>query len=163
LVNFISQFEHLKSQSSNGHISSQYTSFNVSQIPQISPFKFFLSIFLFSSAATAVKITLFLSSKMSENRFLGNISASSFRNLLPKSVSTKKKLSSSRFKHKMNSENVAPIDPNIQISDPPLLPTSSILKKPVLKTIDSDVSAELTRSVAQEQTSEAPDPPVKVK
>lgn len=100
---------------------------------------------------------------MSENRFLGNISASSIRNLLPKSVSTKKKLSSSRFKHKMNRENVAPIDPNIQISDPPLLPTSSILKKPVLKTIEADTSGELTRSVAQEQTPEAPDPPVKVK
>ncbi|XP_055824104.1 kinesin-like protein KIN-12F [Solanum dulcamara] len=99
---------------------------------------------------------------MSENRFLGNISASSFRNLLPKSVSTKKKLNSSRFKQKMNSENVAPMDPNIQISDPPLLPTSSILKKPVLKTIDTDTTGELTRSVAQEQTPEAPDPPVKV-
>ncbi|CAN4103952.1 unnamed protein product [Withania somnifera] len=99
---------------------------------------------------------------MSENRFLGNISASSIRNFLPKSVSTKKKLNSSRFKHKMNSENVAPIDPNIQISDPPLLPTSSILKKPILKKIDSVTSGELTRSVAQEQTPEAPDPTVKV-
>ncbi|KAK6785650.1 hypothetical protein RDI58_019105 [Solanum bulbocastanum] len=99
---------------------------------------------------------------MSENRFLSNISASSFRNLLPKSVSTKKKLSSSRFKHKMNSENVAPIDPNIQISDPPLLPTSLILKKPVVKAIDTDTTGELTRSVAPEQTSEVPDPPVKV-
>ncbi|KAM3396339.1 kinesin-like protein KIN-12F [Capsicum galapagoense] len=99
---------------------------------------------------------------MSENRFLGNISASSIRSFLPKSVSTKKKLNSSRFKHKMNSENVGPIDPNIQISDPPLLPTSSMLKKPVLKTTDSVTSGELTRSVAQEQTIEAPDPPVKV-
>ncbi|XP_075080362.1 kinesin-like protein KIN12A isoform X1 [Nicotiana tabacum] len=97
---------------------------------------------------------------MSENRFLGNISASSIRNLLPKSVSTKKKLNSSRFKHKMNSENVAPIDPNIQITDPPLLPTSSILKKPV---VDTDYTSEdLTRSEALEQTLEAPDSPVKV-
>ncbi|MCD7466746.1 hypothetical protein HAX54_003751 [Datura stramonium] len=99
---------------------------------------------------------------MSENRFLGNLSASSIRNLLPKSVSTKKKLNSSRFKHKMSSENVAPMDPNIQISDPPLLPTSSILKKSVLKTVDTDTPGELTRSVTQEQTPEAPDPPVKV-
>nr|XP_009598276.1 kinesin-like protein KIN-12F [Nicotiana tomentosiformis] len=97
---------------------------------------------------------------MSENRFLGNISASSIRNLLPKSVSTKKKLNSSRFKHKMNSENVAPIDPNIQITDPPLLPTSSILKKPV---VDTDYTSEdLTRTEALERTLEAPDSPVKV-
>lgn len=60
----------------------------------------------------------------------------------------------------MNSENVAPVDPNIQISDPPLLPTSSILKKPV---VDTDYTSEdLTRSEALEQTLEAPDSPVKV-
>ncbi|CAN4102651.1 unnamed protein product [Withania somnifera] len=99
---------------------------------------------------------------MSENRFLGHISASSIRNLLPKSVSTKKKLNSSRFKHKMNSENVAPIDHNIQISDPRLLPTSSILKKSTLKTITCDTSGELSTSVAQEPKPDAPDPPVKV-
>ncbi|KAJ8542853.1 hypothetical protein K7X08_005376 [Anisodus acutangulus] len=66
---------------------------------------------------------------MSEHRFLGNLSASSIRNLLPKSVvSTKKKLKSSRFKH---CENVAP---NI----PPLLRTS-------WKTIDTDKLEEFTR------------------
>ncbi|XP_060189633.1 kinesin-like protein KIN-12F isoform X1 [Lycium barbarum] len=100
---------------------------------------------------------------MSENKFLNTLSASSIRNFLPRSVSTKKKLNSSRFKNKMNTENVAPMDPNIQISDPPLLPTSSILKKPVSKTIDTDKLEELNRSLApQEQLLEVHDPPVKV-
>ncbi|KAJ8532531.1 hypothetical protein K7X08_012454 [Anisodus acutangulus] len=80
---------------------------------------------------------------MAEHRFLGNLSASSIRNLLPKSiVSTKKKLKSSRFKH---SENVAP---NI----PLLLPTS-------WKTIVTD---KLEEEFIREQTPEGPDLPVKV-
>ncbi|KAG7015555.1 Kinesin-like protein KIN-12F, partial [Cucurbita argyrosperma subsp. argyrosperma] len=54
-----------------------------------------------------------------ETGFLGSISASSFRNLLPRSISSKKKLISS-FSKKLphsNSENMPPIDPNIPVKD----------------------------------------------
>ncbi|KAK1404992.1 kinesin-like protein KIN-12F [Heracleum sosnowskyi] len=62
---------------------------------------------------------------MSENRFMGTLSASSIRNLLPRSLSNKRKTSN---KSSLNSENIPPLtDPNIQSSN--LAPT--IKKSPI--------------------------------
>ncbi|KAL3508416.1 hypothetical protein ACH5RR_027817 [Cinchona calisaya] len=87
-----------------------------------------------------------------ENRFLGSISASSFKNFLPNSVSRKQKTKNST-KSKLSRENIPPIDSNIQISDPPLLPS-----KPLI------VNKELVGSGAGQldHTPSQPDPPVKV-
>ncbi|KAF3453356.1 hypothetical protein FNV43_RR03796 [Rhamnella rubrinervis] len=98
-------------------------------------------------------------SKM-ETRFLGTISASSIRNLLPRSLS-----SSSSTKHKSNknpksnnSENDPPIDPNIQID---LSQTSTVVAKlPPPDVLSS--KHEIARSDAERQASESSDLPVKV-
>ncbi|KAL8131702.1 kinesin-like protein KIN-12F [Apium graveolens] len=66
-----------------------------------------------------------MNSEMSENRFMGTLSASSIRNLLPRSLSNKRKMSN---KSSFNSENTPPLsDPNIQSSN--LAPT--IKKSPI--------------------------------
>ncbi|KAG7538046.1 hypothetical protein ISN44_As13g018720 [Arabidopsis suecica] len=54
--------------------------------------------------------------KMGENRFLGNLSSSSFRNLLPRSVYAKQKSiqNSDTKSFRSNDENAPPCDPNIQ-------------------------------------------------
>ncbi|XP_071905444.1 kinesin-like protein KIN-12F [Coffea arabica] len=96
-----------------------------------------------------------------ENRFLGSISASSFKNLLPNSVSRKQKAKSSiRSRTKSNSENIPPVDSNIQISDPPLLPSSSLHNKSLSK--PTITHKEIIRSEAQSDAHLQPDPPVKV-
>lgn len=93
---------------------------------------------------------------------MGGITASSFKKILPNSVSRKQKMkNSTRTRSKLNSENIPPIDSNIQISDPPLLPSSLPKKSPSKPTI---VNNELVRSEAA-QLGDAPslqDPPVKV-
>ncbi|KAJ4838841.1 hypothetical protein Tsubulata_013940 [Turnera subulata] len=56
-----------------------------------------------------------------------NLSTSSIRNFLPRSMSSKQNKANSKSKKKMskffNSENTPPVDPNIQFSDPPLSPS----------------------------------------
>lgn len=85
---------------------------------------------------------------MENNRFLANISASTIKNFFPKSVSTKQKMMKSVLrKPKSNSENIPPIDSNILISDPPLLPSSSFPRKSASKAIV--VHKEVARSEAQ--------------
>ncbi|KAL3503582.1 hypothetical protein ACH5RR_038031 [Cinchona calisaya] len=102
---------------------------------------------------------------MMENRFLGSFAASSFKNILQNSVSKKQKMknsSSIRSRTKSNSENIPPIDLNIRINDPPLLPSNSLPKKsPTKPTI---TNKEIIRSVAQSggAAPSLPDPPVKV-
>ncbi|CAI0378969.1 unnamed protein product, partial [Linum tenue] len=107
----------------------------------------------------------------SDSRFLGNLSASSFRNLLPRSISSKKKHRSKLFR----SENNPPLHPNIQISDPPLSPS---LPKPLksTKSLESDIQpaipsspglptvqkVEVAETVEKNEVSEASDPSVKV-
>nr|GMD53163.1 kinesin-like protein KIN12A [Ipomoea batatas] len=98
---------------------------------------------------------------MSENRFLGSISNSTLRSLLPKSVSSKSRMSLTRSKSRFNGENIAPMDPNVQISDPPLFSSNSIPKKAQSK--QANPIKELARSEAKvEEVSKAPDSPVKV-
>lgn len=85
---------------------------------------------------------------MENNRFLATISASTIKNFFPKSVSTKqKKMKSVLRKPKSNGENIPPIDSNILINDPPLLPSSSFPEKSTSKAIV--VHKEVTRSEAQ--------------
>ncbi|CAL1384694.1 unnamed protein product [Linum trigynum] len=107
----------------------------------------------------------------SDSGFLGSISASSIRNLLPRSISSKKRHRSKFFR----SENDPPLHPNIQISDPPLSPS---LPKPLssAKSLQSDVQpaipsspdhptvqkVEAAESVEKSELSEASDPSVKV-
>lgn len=57
--------------------------------------------------------------KISENRFLGGITSSSFRNLLPRSISTKQKpIQNPETKiPRSDDENAIHVDPNIQSSD----------------------------------------------
>ncbi|XP_059666492.1 kinesin-like protein KIN-12F [Cornus florida] len=96
--------------------------------------------------------------EISENRFLGSISASSIRNFLPRSVSSKKKMYSVRTKSKLNSENMPPIDPNIQVENIPLSPTA-----PKQLPSKMEISQkEITRSDGHEEAPMPPDPPVKV-
>ncbi|KAK4278368.1 hypothetical protein QN277_016223 [Acacia crassicarpa] len=52
-----------------------------------------------------------------DSRFLGNISSSSIRSLLSRSISSKQKSSTNPIFPKSNVENTPPIDPNIQIKD----------------------------------------------
>ncbi|KAG6790219.1 hypothetical protein POTOM_006367 [Populus tomentosa] len=87
------------------------------------------------------------------NRFLGTLSSSSIRNLLPRSMS-----SSSKRKSKKFSENTPPpLHPNIQINDPPLSPSIPKLFPPS-KSFSSSVS--LNRSDGQNVQSLSPrDPP----
>ncbi|KAM1116714.1 hypothetical protein TB2_007080 [Malus domestica] len=86
-----------------------------------------------------------------ESRFLGTISASSLRNLLPRSTSTKNSKSIFNLRNP-NSENTPPLSPNIQTNrhagdDPSASPI-----KPVL----SDLSkSQITESDGQEQASAA--------
>ncbi|XP_052177082.1 LOW QUALITY PROTEIN: kinesin-like protein KIN-12F [Diospyros lotus] len=92
---------------------------------------------------------------MSENRFLGSISTSSIRNLLPKSVSTKQKMKLNRSKSRLDSENIPPTDPNTQIGNGPL-PKQSLQKLEIPQ-------REITRSdSATKVISPSSDPPVKV-
>ncbi|KAG5546658.1 hypothetical protein RHGRI_018730 [Rhododendron griersonianum] len=98
---------------------------------------------------------------MSENRFLGTISTSSIRNLLPKSLSTNRKMNSSRSKSNPmdGGENIPPVDPNIQLENGPVSP--SIAKIPLSKPQISQ--QETTRSVAHAEVISPPaDPSVKV-
>lgn len=95
------------------------------------------------------------------SRLFGSISASApFRSLLPKAK--KKMLSTRRSKLQSDSENIAPIDPNIQIRDPPLCSSTSLSKKSPSKAKIYPQKEELTASIVQEKVLEAPDPPVKV-
>ncbi|VFQ58674.1 unnamed protein product [Cuscuta campestris] len=69
--------------------------------------------------------------------------------------------STTRPKSKFGSENTAPIDPNIQISDPQLFSSNSLPKKALSKL--GTPPKEIVRSEAKEEVSEAPDrQPVKV-
>ncbi|KAK6133012.1 hypothetical protein DH2020_033222 [Rehmannia glutinosa] len=101
-------------------------------------------------------------SEISENSgFFGSISASvPFKSLLPKAKL--KSGSTRRSKLRSDSENIAPIDPNIQIRDPPLSASISFPKKSLSKVKISPQTEELTASVVQDKVPEAPDPPVKV-
>lgn len=56
---------------------------------------------------------------LSENRFLGSITSSSIRNLLPKSISAKQKpIQNPETKiPRSNDENAIPVDPNKQAND----------------------------------------------
>ncbi|KAL6999167.1 hypothetical protein U1Q18_000327 [Sarracenia purpurea var. burkii] len=96
---------------------------------------------------------------MSENRFLGSISSSSIRNLLPRVVSTKHKMNSTRSKSRHDDENVPPIDPNIQIDNGSV--SSSISKQPLSKPQISHT--EIARPDSTKEVISTPvDPPVKV-
>ncbi|KAK6132997.1 hypothetical protein DH2020_033288 [Rehmannia glutinosa] len=101
-------------------------------------------------------------SEISENSgFFGSISASvPFKSLLPKAKL--KSGSTRRSKLRSDTENIAPIDPNIQIRDPPLSASISFPKKSLPKMKINPQTEELTASVAQDKVPEAPDPPVKV-
>ncbi|GMP65155.1 hypothetical protein CsSME_00026088 [Camellia sinensis var. sinensis] len=92
---------------------------------------------------------------MSENRFLGSISASSIRNLLHRSVSTKHKTNSTRSKSGPDGENNPPIDPNILLDKDPI-PKQSLSKHEISQ-------REITKSDSQKEVLSPPaDPPVKV-
>lgn len=58
---------------------------------------------------------------LSESRFIGSITSSSIRNLLPKSISTKQKpIQNPENKiPRSNDENAIPVDPNKQANDHP--------------------------------------------
>ncbi|KAL0406986.1 UNVERIFIED_CONTAM: Kinesin-like protein KIN-12F [Sesamum latifolium] len=101
-------------------------------------------------------------SEISENsRFFGSISASvPFKNLLPKAK--QKSVSARRSKFRLGGENIAPVDPNIQIRDPPLSASVSFPKKSPSKLRSYPQKEEITASLVQEKEPEAPDPPVKV-
>ncbi|KAK3032485.1 hypothetical protein RJ639_037298 [Escallonia herrerae] len=86
------------------------------------------------------------------------ISASSIRNLLPKSVSNKHKMNSFGKKTRFNSENVPPADPNIQ-PDPGLL-SPTVHKQSALKI--TNLEKQVTGSDGPQEVPQTPDPPVKV-
>ncbi|KAF5948937.1 hypothetical protein HYC85_014894 [Camellia sinensis] len=93
--------------------------------------------------------------EMSENRFLGSISASSIRSLLHRSVSTKHKTNSTRSKSGPDGENNPPIDPNILLDKDPI-PKQSLSKHEISQ-------REITKSDSQKEVLSPPaDPPVKV-
>lgn len=95
------------------------------------------------------------------SRFFGSISASvPFKSLLPKSKQKASSVRRSRFRS--DSENVSPMDPNIQIRDPPLCASVSFPKKSPSKVKINPLKEELTASVVEEKVAEAPDPLVKV-
>nr|GMC76424.1 kinesin-like protein KIN12A [Ipomoea batatas] len=98
---------------------------------------------------------------MADNRFLRKITTSTFRSLLPKSVLSKNKRSSSRAKPKFNNENAAPLHPNIEISDIKFLRSKSVTHKP-LPELENSPPTELTTSDIRPQPPEVPQPPVKV-
>ncbi|KAK4484777.1 hypothetical protein RD792_007371 [Penstemon davidsonii] len=95
-------------------------------------------------------------SEFSENsRFFGTISASvPFKNLLPKSTR--------RSKVRLDGENIAPINSNIQFRDPPISASISFSKNSPLKPKVRDLKEDLTATVVPQQLPGAPDPPVKV-
>ncbi|PSR85284.1 Kinesin-like protein [Actinidia chinensis var. chinensis] len=97
---------------------------------------------------------------MSENRFLGSISASSIRNLFPKSVSTKRMMHSPLSKSRPDSENIPPIDPNVQIDNGSVLP--SIPKQSLSNPLISHKEIARSDSQKKEELSTPLDPPVKV-
>ncbi|KAA0065789.1 hypothetical protein IC582_014662 [Cucumis melo] len=101
-----------------------------------------------------------------ETGFLGNLSSSSFRNFLPRSISSKKSLISSISKktHKSNSENTPPIHPNIPLNNHEI----PISKPPFDSSLDLSVSQslslkdEVVQSDSQCEVPNPPDPPIKV-
>ncbi|KAL3637506.1 hypothetical protein CASFOL_018674 [Castilleja foliolosa] len=95
-------------------------------------------------------------------RFLGSITAPApFKSSLMKS---KQKTSSTRrLKIRSDGENIAPIDPNIQLRDLPLSASISFPKKSPSKVKINPQIDDLTSSVVHEKVvTEDPDPPVKV-
>ncbi|KAL2476030.1 Kinesin motor family protein [Abeliophyllum distichum] len=102
-------------------------------------------------------------SEVSDNKFLGSISASisPFKNLrLPKS---KQKINSNHCaRPKLNCENIAPINPNIQISDPPLSASIPFPKKLPTESKVNLYTEEFTTSVVKEKLPADPDTSVKV-
>ncbi|XP_028758466.1 LOW QUALITY PROTEIN: kinesin-like protein KIN-12C [Neltuma alba] len=95
-----------------------------------------------------------------DTRFLGSISSSSIRNLLPRSISSKRKSSSNPTFLKSNAENTPPLDPNIQIKkeDDQLLPETTKRLQSEIPTSQNEIAkskVSIERSVPQ-------DPPVKV-
>ncbi|KAL3614687.1 hypothetical protein CASFOL_041444 [Castilleja foliolosa] len=101
-------------------------------------------------------------SEISENsRFFGSITASApFKSLLMKSK--QKAISIRRSKFRSDGENIAPVDPNIQLRDPPLSASTSFPKKSPSKVKIIPQVNEITSSVVHKQVPEDPDPPVKV-
>lgn len=101
-------------------------------------------------------------SEMFENsRFFGGIAASApFKSLLQKSK--QKGSSVRRSKFRSDSENISPINPNIQIRDPPLSGSVSFPKKSPSKVKINPQKEELAASEVQEIVPEASDPAVKV-
>ncbi|XP_022843523.1 kinesin-like protein KIN-12F isoform X1 [Olea europaea var. sylvestris] len=100
-------------------------------------------------------------SEVSENRFLGSISASvsPFKNLFSKS---KQKMNSNhRSRPKFNSENIAPVNPNIQISDPSLSSSIPFPKKSYATKVNP-YTEEFTSSAVQQKLPSGPDTAVKV-
>ncbi|KAJ9182577.1 hypothetical protein P3X46_006558 [Hevea brasiliensis] len=90
----------------------------------------------------------------SENRFVGRISTSSIRNLLPRSISSKRRSTSNpKFPKLFSSENTPPPDPNVQFKDPALSP--SIPKISLSKSFTSHNDA------ARSDASSLQDPPLK--
>lgn len=85
-------------------------------------------------------------SEISRHRSTGSISISSLRNLLPRSGSVKQKLTSNPKLSRFNTENVPPVDPNVQSDE-----SQSILKQ----SVSSKESIEL-------ETKQQTDPHVKV-
>ncbi|KAL3851153.1 hypothetical protein ACJIZ3_013035 [Penstemon smallii] len=100
-------------------------------------------------------------SQIPENsRFFGSISAGApFKNLLK---SKQKSILNRRSRLRSDFENIAPIDPNIQISDLPLSASTSFSKKSPLKPKSNTRKEDLISLPVQEQHPEVPDPPVKV-
>ncbi|XP_054796389.1 kinesin-like protein KIN-12F [Prosopis cineraria] len=94
-----------------------------------------------------------------DTSFLGSISSSSIRNLLPRSISSKQKSSSNPRFRKSSAENTPPIDPNIQIKDDePSLPATSKLLLSETPTSQN----EITESSVSIEQSKRQDPHVKV-
>ncbi|KAL8046301.1 hypothetical protein ABFX02_08G168800 [Erythranthe guttata] len=102
-------------------------------------------------------------SEISESsRFFGSISASvPFKSLLPKAKMKANSIRRSRIRS--DGENIAPVDPNIQMRDPPLSASVSFPKKsPTKIKVGNSLKEDLTASFVQEKVPEVPNPPVKV-
>ncbi|XP_062077549.1 kinesin-like protein KIN-12F [Humulus lupulus] len=101
-----------------------------------------------------------------EPRFLGTISASSIRNLLPRSISSsasfckKKHFNSDIRKSKSNAENTPPIDPNI--IDHSNSQASSLVVKQLPSKDVSNSQPDIVTKDAQTRASMATESPVKV-
>ncbi|CAA0833617.1 RNA-binding (RRM/RBD/RNP motifs) family protein [Striga hermonthica] len=94
------------------------------------------------------------------SRFMESISASvPFKSLLSKAK--QKSISNRRSKIRSDGENIAPIDPNIQIRDPPISASITLPKKSPSKVKVSPITEDLTASVVSEKVPEGHDPPVK--